>query len=186
MSAESRCEVQQQCIPGETDRGEAHAGTLRERSLSDGQSGCKSLSVTIKDGICYVNFDSTFLTGAYDVLPEVTVYSIVNSLVGGTEAQKVQITINGENRCKVYGESGSVPASWGKRRTDRSRRRIKINEKAAALYGMRPFCGGTGDKGVFFGAGAEASALESALIQNMLQPGSRWKARCLRLKKNQK
>lgn len=55
------------------------------------------LSVTIKDGICYVNFDSTFLTGAYDVLPEVTIYSIVNSLVEGTEAQKVQITINGES-----------------------------------------------------------------------------------------
>lgn len=58
------------------------------------------LSVTIKDGICYVNFDSTFLTGAYDVLPEVTIYSIVNSLVEGTEAQKVQITINGESNAK--------------------------------------------------------------------------------------
>ena len=62
------------------------------------------LSVTIKDGICYVNFDSTFLTGAYDVLPEVTVYSIVNSLVEGTEAQQVQITINGETDAK-YMES---------------------------------------------------------------------------------
>lgn len=58
------------------------------------------LSVTIKDGICYVNFDSTFLIGAYDVLPEVTVYSIVNSLVEGTEAQQVQITINGETDAK--------------------------------------------------------------------------------------
>ena len=58
------------------------------------------LSVTIKDGICYVNFDSTFLTGAYDVLPEVTIYSIVNSLVEGTEAQQVQITINGETDAK--------------------------------------------------------------------------------------
>lgn len=58
------------------------------------------LSVTIKDGICYVNFDSMFLTGAYDVLPEVTVYSIVNSLVEGTEAQQVQITINGETDAK--------------------------------------------------------------------------------------
>ena len=58
------------------------------------------LSVTIKDGICYVNFDSTFLTGAYDVLPEVTVYSIVNSLIEGTEAQQVQITINGETDAK--------------------------------------------------------------------------------------
>ena len=58
------------------------------------------LSVTIKDGICYVNFDSTFLTGAYDVLPEVTIYSIVNSLVEGTEAVQVQITINGETNAK--------------------------------------------------------------------------------------
>lgn len=54
------------------------------------------LSVTTKDKICYVNFDNTFLTGAYDILPELTVYSIVNSLVEGTEATQVQITINGE------------------------------------------------------------------------------------------
>ena len=58
------------------------------------------LSVTTKDGICYVNFDSTFLTGAYDILPELTVYSIVNSLVEGTEAVKVQITINGESNAE--------------------------------------------------------------------------------------
>lgn len=62
------------------------------------------LSVTTKDKICYVNFDSTFLTGAYDILPELTVYSIVNSLVEGTEATKVQITINGETSAE-YMES---------------------------------------------------------------------------------
>lgn len=55
------------------------------------------LSVTIKDKICYVNFDSTFLIGAYDIVPELTVYSIVNSLTEGTEAEQVQITINGES-----------------------------------------------------------------------------------------
>ena len=58
------------------------------------------LSVTTKDKICYVNFDSTFLTGAYDILPELTVYSIVNSLVEGTEATQVQITINGETNAE--------------------------------------------------------------------------------------
>ena len=58
------------------------------------------LSVTTKDRICYVNFDSTFLTGAYDILPELTVYSIVNSLVEGTEARRVQITINGESNAE--------------------------------------------------------------------------------------
>lgn len=61
------------------------------------------LSVTTKDQICYVNFDSTFLTGAYDILPELTVYSIVNSLVEGTEAEQVQITINGESNAEYMG-----------------------------------------------------------------------------------
>lgn len=58
------------------------------------------LSVTIKDDICYVNFDNTFLTSVYDVLPEITVYSLVNSLVEGTDAFQVQITINGESNAK--------------------------------------------------------------------------------------
>ena len=62
--------------------------------------GANLLSVTTKDKICYVNFDSTFLTGAYDILPELTVYSIVNSLVEGTEATQVQITINGETNAE--------------------------------------------------------------------------------------
>ena len=58
------------------------------------------LSVTTKDDICYVNFDSTFLTGEYDILPELTIYSIVNSLIEGTEAKQVQITINGESNAE--------------------------------------------------------------------------------------
>lgn len=62
------------------------------------------LGVTIKDGICYVNFDSEFLTGQVDVKPEVTIYSIVNSIVQGTNASKVQITINGEKNV-TYKES---------------------------------------------------------------------------------
>ena len=61
------------------------------------------LGVTIKDDICYVNFDSTFLNGEYDILPKLTIYSIVNSLVEGTEATQVQITINGESKAKYIG-----------------------------------------------------------------------------------
>lgn len=54
------------------------------------------LSVTIQESVCYVNFDSEFLNRTYDVHPEITVYSIVNSLIEGTSASKVQITVNGE------------------------------------------------------------------------------------------
>lgn len=54
------------------------------------------LGVTIKDGICYVNLDDEFLVGGVDVKPEVTIYSLVDSLVEGTTASKVQIMINGD------------------------------------------------------------------------------------------
>lgn len=54
------------------------------------------LGVTIKEGTCYVNFDSEFLNSVYDVRPEVTIYSLVDSLLEGTGAGNVQITVNGE------------------------------------------------------------------------------------------
>ncbi|MDD2981249.1 MAG: GerMN domain-containing protein [Hespellia sp.] len=56
----------------------------------------KLLGISIKDGICYVNFDENFLVSACDVKPEITIYSIVNSLIDGTNASQVQISVNGE------------------------------------------------------------------------------------------
>ena len=54
------------------------------------------VSVTVKDGICYVNLDENFLVQVYNISPEVTIYSIANSLVELSNVNKVQISINGD------------------------------------------------------------------------------------------
>lgn len=56
----------------------------------------KVVSVTVSDGTCYVNLDKEFLTQIYKVDANVTIYSIVNSLVELTDVNRVQISINGE------------------------------------------------------------------------------------------
>lgn len=56
----------------------------------------KIISVMTKDGICYVNLDSNFLTVVNNVSTDVSVYAIVNSLVELDNINKVQILVNGE------------------------------------------------------------------------------------------
>lgn len=56
----------------------------------------KIINVMTKDGVCYVNLDSGFLTVVNNVSTEVSVYAIVNSLVELSNINKVQILINGE------------------------------------------------------------------------------------------
>ena len=57
----------------------------------------KIISIAVKDNICYVNLSKEFLTTQNDVLPEVTIYSIVNSLIELQNINKVQITVEGNN-----------------------------------------------------------------------------------------
>ena len=57
----------------------------------------KVASVTVRDGVCYVNLDETFLNQLYNVTPEVTIYSITNSLVELSNVNRVQISVNGDN-----------------------------------------------------------------------------------------
>ncbi len=58
--------------------------------------GARVINVMTKDGICYVNLDANFLTVVNNVSTEVSIYSIVNSLVELSNVNKVQILINGE------------------------------------------------------------------------------------------
>ncbi len=65
------------------------------------------VSVSIKDGICYVNLDQNFLTQVYNVTSEVTIYSITNSLIELGGVNQVQIMVEGESNL-MYREKISL------------------------------------------------------------------------------
>lgn len=73
----------------------------------------KLLGVSVKDGICYVNFDSKFSLDSYDLNPEVAIYSIVNSVIANGNVTKVQILIDGASDV-VYKNSVDLsrPLEW--------------------------------------------------------------------------
>lgn len=71
----------------------------------------KILSVVVKDGVCYVNLNNTFLTQAYSVTPEITIYSIVNSLCEISGIYKVQISVDGDTSI-VYREKMQLNATY--------------------------------------------------------------------------
>jgi len=72
-------------------------GTSASGSQSVIPKTTKLLGVSVKDGVCYVNFDSKFASDSYDLNPEVAVYAIVNSVIGNANVTKVQILIDGAN-----------------------------------------------------------------------------------------
>lgn len=55
----------------------------------------KLLNVSVNEGVCYINFDSTFLTSTADVKDYIPIYSITNSLSELATISKVQISVNG-------------------------------------------------------------------------------------------
>lgn len=58
-------------------------------------SGIKVLNVSVNENVCYINFDSSFLTTSTNVSDYMTIYSIVNSLSELSTVNKVQITVEG-------------------------------------------------------------------------------------------
>lgn len=71
----------------------------------------KILSVMTRDGVCYVNLDENFLTVVNNVSTDVSIYSIVNSLIELSNINRVQILVNGE-------VPSSFPASSFERNLD--------------------------------------------------------------------
>ena len=73
----------------------------------------KLLGVSVKEGICYVNFSASFLTDVYNQKPEVTIYSIVNSIIANGNAAKVQILIEGASDAMFMNSIDlSKPLEW--------------------------------------------------------------------------
>lgn len=56
----------------------------------------KILNTAVEDGVCYVNLSNEFLSSDYDVVAQIPIYSIVNSLSELSGVAKVQISVNGE------------------------------------------------------------------------------------------
>ncbi len=82
-------------------------GPKAEGSYPTINPAAKIVSVTVKDGTCYVNLDEAFQNQPYNVTSEVTIYSITNSLVELSNVNKVQISINGETNIS-YRENMSL------------------------------------------------------------------------------
>lgn len=74
------------------------SGPAKDDAYPTLSSDIKLLGVTSKEGICYVNLNEAFLNNACDVIPEVAVYSLVNSIVNGADVTQVQISVNGETQ----------------------------------------------------------------------------------------
>lgn len=71
----------------------------------------KLLGMSVTDGTCYVNLDSTFIDGMVNAAEMVPVYSIVNSLCDIPQIDRVQILINGESN-RMYRESISLETKF--------------------------------------------------------------------------
>lgn len=65
------------------------------------------LGVTSRDGVCYINFDKSFLTNPYAVSANVSLWSVVNSVTELPDVDRVQISIDGDTS-QTYMDSLSL------------------------------------------------------------------------------
>lgn len=86
-------------------------GTRDSDKMSTLPKDIKLLSVSVNNGVCYVNFDSAFLTGMVNVHNEIPIYSVVNSLCSLPGIDSVRIMINGDSS-KQYRESISLDTNF--------------------------------------------------------------------------
>ena len=71
-------------------------GPMSSNAQSAIPKGTTLISVSVMDGVCFVNLDENFLTQNYDISEDVVIYSIVNSLVELPTVSTVQLSVNGD------------------------------------------------------------------------------------------
>ena len=76
-------------------------GPKKSGRLSTVPSATKLITVSVVDGVCYVNLGDSFKNQSADVNEEIVLYSIVNSLTEGQNVSKVQISVNGSTDGKL-------------------------------------------------------------------------------------
>lgn len=76
-------------------------GPKKAGMMSTMPSGTKIISVSVVDGVCYVNLSDSFRNQNAEVNEEIVLYSIVNSLSEVQGVSKVQISINGSTDGKL-------------------------------------------------------------------------------------
>ncbi len=69
------------------------SGPANNETFPTISSDTKLVNITVKDGVCYLTFNSAILTTVNNATTDVTIYSIVNSLVELSNINKVQISI---------------------------------------------------------------------------------------------
>lgn len=72
------------------------AGPIGGNGMSAIPAGTKLVSVSVLDGVCFVNLDGGFLNQNFEIEEGVVIYSIVNSLAELPNVNKVQISVNGD------------------------------------------------------------------------------------------
>ncbi len=71
------------------------SGPVNDETYPTISPDTKLVNITVRDNICYLTFDSAILTAVNNVTTDVTIYSLVNSLVELSNINKVQISIDG-------------------------------------------------------------------------------------------
>ena len=76
-------------------------GPKKSNATATVPSGTKLISVSVVEGVCYVNLSDSFKNQNAEVNEEIVLYSIVNSLTELQGVSKVQISVNGSTDGKL-------------------------------------------------------------------------------------